>query len=49
MKFEFYNKKQNNDVTADVVAIAAAAGALAAGCVIAAYEALKLFGAISSK
>ena len=41
MKFEFYNKKQNNDLTADVVAVAAAAGALAAGCVIAAYEALK--------
>ena len=41
MKFEFCNKKKTNDLTADVVLVAAAAGALAAGCVIAAYEALK--------
>lgn len=40
MKFEF-NKKQNNTLTPDVVAVAAAAGALAAGCIIAAYEVLK--------
>ena len=41
MKFEFCNKKKTNDLTADVVLVAAAAGAVAAGCVIAAYEALK--------
>ena len=41
MKFEFCNKKKTNDLTADVVLVAAAAGAIAAGCVIAAYEALK--------
>ena len=41
MKFEFCNKKKTNDITADVVLVAAAAGAVAAGCVIAAYEALK--------
>ena len=41
MKFEFCNKKKTNDLTADVVLVAAAAGAVAAGCVLAAYEALK--------
>ena len=41
MKFEFCNKKKTNDITAEVVLVAAAAGAVAAGCVIAAYEALK--------
>ena len=41
MKFKFCNKKKTNDITADVVLVAAAAGAVAAGCVIAAYEALK--------
>lgn len=40
MKFEF-NKKKTNDLIGDVVLVAAAAGAVAAGCVIAVYEALK--------
>ena len=38
---KFCNKKKTKDLTADVVLVAAAAGAVAAGCVIAAYEALK--------
>ena len=41
MKFEFCNKKKKSELTADMVLIAAAAGAIAAGCVIATYEALK--------
>lgn len=41
MKFEFVKKKQKTELSAEVVAVAAAAGALAAGCVIATYEALK--------
>ena len=38
---KFCNKKKKGELTADMVLIAAAAGAIAAGCVIATYEALK--------
>ena len=38
---KFCNKKKKGELPADMVLIAAAAGAIAAGCVIATYEALK--------